>query len=69
MNLSTVMAANHGVWKEIPIDVYRPLQWSKDEDDDQAQMMSSSQLIDVPLYWRRKKNSFYIIFITQGNCF
>ena len=31
-----------------------PLQWSKDEDDDQAQMMSSSQLIDVPLYWRRK---------------
>ena len=55
--------------KKSPWMSWLPLQWSKDEDDDQAQMMSSSQLIDVPLYWRRRKNSFYIIFITQGNCF
>ena len=45
-----------------------PLQWSKDNDDDQAHVMSSSLLIDVTLL-DKKKNLFYINFITEHNYF
>ena len=45
-----------------------PLQWSKDNDDDQAQcdVLQSADWCDSV---GQEKNSFYINFTTEGNCF